>query len=189
MLVFWLGCLGLALWSILTLWLVREDYQNRRRLSSLSVITVWILYLLHFGIELYAAWKRYWSFERSAFLLALGALLLLVGTAVYVLGILHLRSVRRMSGVDTSQLVQDGIYRWSRNPQNLGWELVLLGIGLISGSFLALSLAFMFWVIFASYVPMEERYLASIYGDQYRRYESSSHRYFGLPGNRTSELC
>lgn len=181
MFAFWLGVAALVLLSCLTLWSVRRDYRNRPKLSPLSVTIVWALYFFHFGLEIFAALNHYWPFRLGGFFIVLGASLVLAGTIVYALGILHLRSIRRMSGVDTGRLIRTGIYRWSRNPQNLGWELVLLGIGLISGSFLALILAVMFWVIFAAYVPMEERYLESIYGDRYQQYKSHSHRYFGLP--------
>ena len=73
------------------------------------------------------------------------------------------------------------MYRWSRNPQNVGWTLFLAGLGLAARSGLVLLLAGFFWVTFALYVSAEEEFLERIFGDAYRRYRRSSHRYFGPP--------
>ncbi len=183
MLIFWFSFLILIIWSIWAIWLVRRDYQNHRVLSPFTTTVVWILYAFYFGVEFYAAWSRYWQIQVGSpmELIVPGALVIVVGTIIYALGILHLRTFRRMSGRDTSEFIQTGIYRWSRNPQNLGWELVLIGIGLISRSGMALLLALAFWFLFIVYVPIEERYLESVYGDEYRRYKTNSHRYFGFP--------
>ena len=63
-----------------------------------------------------------------------------------------------------------GIYRWSRNPQNVGWMMFLLGTSILGRSGLALLLAGLFWVGFVEYVPKEERQLAAQFGGQYLDY-------------------
>lgn len=67
-----------------------------------------------------------------------GLVMLGVGVVIMLAGMIEFRSIRRISGLDTSELVTTGIYQWSRNPQYFGWFLVLLGISLIGSSGLAL---------------------------------------------------
>lgn len=182
MVVFWLALTILVFLALWTLWWVRRDYREGEQLTPGSVASVWVLYLLHFALEVYAAWVGYWSYSQAPTLsILLGMALAIAGFTLLALGLLHLRSIRRISGVDTSQLITKGIYRWSRNPQNVGWALILVGIALIGRSLLALLLAFFFWGLFLLYVPMEERYLEKLYGEEYRQYKRKTHRYFGFP--------
>jgi protein-S-isoprenylcysteine O-methyltransferase Ste14 len=53
--------------------------------------------------------------------------------AIITIAILNFRTFQRMSGLQMDQLITDGIYTWSRNPQNLGWGVALFGISLKSG--------------------------------------------------------
>ncbi|MGA9532731.1 MAG: methyltransferase [Anaerolineales bacterium] len=179
---FWIGLGIVGLLSVSALWLVRADYQRGDELTPLTVASVWGLYLAHFALELYAALMQFYPIGFApALLIGLGVILTLAGTVLYALGILHLRSIRRMSGVDTSQLITDGVYSWTRNPQNVGWILFLFGVAFIARSWFALLLAALFAGVFALYVPMEERHLAGIYDESYRRYKAQSHRYLGWP--------
>lgn len=81
--------------------------------------------------------------------------------------------------MDSSRLITGGIYRWSRNPQNVGWTLFLVGMALLRTSGLVLLLAVLFWVSFRMYLPLEEQLLERIFGDAYRTYRSQTHRYLG----------
>lgn len=163
------------------------DYQRGAALSSTTVVLVWTVYLGHFALDLFAAFQRYYPIACAEIIfILLGVLLALAGTTLYVLGILHFKSIHRMSGVDTSELITDGIYAWSRNPQNVGWILFLFGIGFIARSGSALLLALVFTLIFIVYVPMEERHLESLYGDSYREYKKKPPRFIGPPMERDS---
>ncbi len=75
----------------------------------------------------------------------------------------------------------DGVYRYSRNPQNVGWGLVLLGVSLAGRSGAALLLTAVFFVVFRSYIPVEERHLERTFGEEYRRYRDATPRFLGLP--------
>jgi protein-S-isoprenylcysteine O-methyltransferase Ste14 len=178
----WIGLGGVGLFALGTLWLVQRDYRRGQELTPLSVFTVWTLYVIHFVLELYVAYERVYPMRfATGLLVVIGMGLAAAGTILYALGILHLRSIRRMSGLDTSELITGGVYSWTRNPQNVGWILFLFGVGLIARSWLALILAALFTAVFAAYVPLEERHLESIYGQAYRAYKGHSHRYLGLP--------
>ncbi len=75
-------------------------------------------------------------------------------------------------------MVQDGFYRFSRNPMYLGMLLVLTGVGLWLGNALALLLAPAFLVIMTRwYIVREEQLLDARFGDVYRAYRSRVRRW------------
>ena len=75
-------------------------------------------------------------------------------------------------------MVQDGFYRFSRNPMYLGMLLVLAGIGLWLGNVLALLLAPAFVVIMTRwYIVREEQVLEDRFGEVYRAYRSRVRRW------------
>ena len=75
-------------------------------------------------------------------------------------------------------MVQDGFYRFSRNPMYLGMLLVLTGVGLWLGNVLALLLAPAFVAIMTrGYIVREEQLLEERFGDGYRAYRSRVRRW------------
>jgi len=171
--------LVLAAWCLLR---IRREYRQGRELSPATVTGVWALYLFHLGVTIGAAYVAPWALPLNpALSTAVGAVLIGVGAVMCAAGVVSFHSFQRMSGMDTSRLVTGGIYAWSRNPQNVGWALALLGIAVWGRSGLALLLTVLFWAIFRIYVPVEEAFLESVFGDEYRAYRARSHRYFGPP--------
>ena len=104
---------------------------------------------------------------------------MIVGAVLYLAGIGAFGSFQRMSGLDSSRLVTTGIYAWSRNPQNVGWTLFLVGFGVAARSGVALLLAGLFWLAFRSYLPLEEEMLRQRFGSEYEEYCKRVRRYFG----------
>jgi protein-S-isoprenylcysteine O-methyltransferase Ste14 len=75
-------------------------------------------------------------------------------------------------------MVQDGFYRFSRNPMYLGMLLVLIGVGLWLGNVLALLLAPAFVAIMTrGYIMREEQQLEDRFGGEYRAYRSRVRRW------------
>lgn len=108
---------------------------------------------------------------------------MLSGRGFMRLAFLPFITLRKMSGMETTRLISFGIFRWSRNLQNVGWALALLGIALLGKSAMAVFLVILFGVGFRIYSPIEEKYLEKIFGQEYRQYCASTSRYFGLPKN------
>lgn len=106
----------------------------------------------------------------------------LAGDAVFICSMRTMRDNWRagVSGTDRTELVTDGIYRISRNPAFLGFDLVYAGI----------LLAFFNWGLFAvsafaaltlhlQIVHVEEAFLRDTFGDAYARYSGRVNRYLG----------
>jgi len=118
----------------------------------------------------------------ETFALAAGLLLFVVGFILIAAGVIEFRSIRKISAMEVSNLITTGIYRWSRNPQFLGFYLMLLGISLLGRSGYALLLAVIAIIYCHDYiVKVEEPYLERIFGEKYIAYKPSTPRYFGMP--------
>jgi protein-S-isoprenylcysteine O-methyltransferase Ste14 len=166
----------------ITLRKVLQDMKDSDKLSGVSVTLVWVVYLLHLGLTIYVAGANILLIHiDKTIAFVIGVALILSGLGMLIAGIAQFRSIQRMSGTKTDRLVTGGIYKYSRNPQNVGWLLCLLGISILGRSGFALVLAGLFWVMFRIYLPYEEALLEKIYGDEYRRYQEKAPRYLGLP--------
>jgi protein-S-isoprenylcysteine O-methyltransferase Ste14 len=167
---------------IVAILLVRRDYRAGGTLAPLTVVVVWAAYLLHGVVTFWFAGSA--PLGRAAVSPAVAAVVggvtALMGVALAVVAIANFRTFDRMSGMDTSRLIDRGVYGYSRNPQNLGWWLVLLGAAAAGRSVSALGMAVLFAVILHVYiVRLEEPYLESVYGDEFRDYRRRVPRYLG----------
>lgn len=184
--IVYLSLTVLAILIIFTIWMVTQDYKSEEKLLPWTAIYVWLSYILYSLLIVYTAFRPYWLLiEDGIWLMVIGIILIVVGLFISIAGVIEFRSFKRMSGLSADKLVTSGIYRWSRNPQNAGWGLVLIGIALTGRSGVALVLAFLFWLVIDFYiVNIEEKYLKMIFSDQYERYCATTPRYLGLPKNK-----
>jgi protein-S-isoprenylcysteine O-methyltransferase Ste14 len=95
-------------------------------------------------------------------------------------------STRQAWGLSRGGLKTGGIYRFSRNPQVVGWLLLLLGFALAGRSAAALCVAALYWIGTLLWLPREERVLESWYGDEYLMYRRRTAKYLGWPRNDTT---
>lgn len=103
-----------------------------------------------------------------------------LGAGLYGAGAVNLGSVERMSGRRVDQLVTGGIFRYTRNPQYLGWGLVLLGVSVAGRSVHAvLSTALYAAAVRALVVRVEEPHLQDAFGNRYARYQADVARWLG----------
>ena len=78
----------------------------------------------------------------------------------------------------TTALVVKGPYRLTRNPMYLGLLLLYAGVACWFGLVWPLLLVpVLIWVIGASVIGREERYLIGKFGDEYRRYQAQVRRW------------
>jgi protein-S-isoprenylcysteine O-methyltransferase Ste14 len=132
---------------------------------------------LHFAVPL--------RLPRTALapaIVAAGVALISAGVALVVLA--RREFARRGQPTDpgqpTSTLVTSGVFAISRNPLYLGGVAVLLGIALAFK--LPWALVLLVPALVACHVVLivpEERYLAAMFGEDYRAYAASVHRWIG----------
>ena len=110
----------------------------------------------------------------------IGGVLMVSGVALVFAAVWEFRSLARMSGRRTDRLVTSGPYRYSRNPQSVGWFLGLLGVAIYGRSSTALLFSVLLAAAFRAYLPVEERHLERVYGSEWRRYRQQTPRFAGL---------
>jgi protein-S-isoprenylcysteine O-methyltransferase Ste14 len=178
--------MGLAVLLLLLACIGRRlprEYRGDLRPSVATVAMVWALFAVHFSLVVLAAVRSTWHFGLSGPLrLGIGGALVAVGGGIY-LSAVFVFGFKRQSGLDTSRLVTEGVYAWSRNPILVGWTLVLAGLGLIRESGMVLFLAAVLAVGYGLSLPLEEELLGRLYGEAYERYRRRTRRYFGRRRN------
>ncbi|WP_456474693.1 methyltransferase family protein [Candidatus Pyrohabitans sp.] len=174
-----------VIWAILGAYVFSEIKKTYERGVTLpkKLLSLWyIMWGFHHLPVILASLHSLWPIPLSSTAaLACGLVAVLVGLLIMIAGIAAL-SWRRSTGQDISGLVTTGIYSYSRNPQFVGWFLILLGISLAGRSGLALVLTGVFAVVIHLYATrLEEPYLERLYGEEYRLYKSRVARYIGIP--------
>ena len=112
-----------------------------------------------------------------------------IGIILFAIGASFVVSARREfahhrqptdPGLPTSKIVISGVFSISRNPLYLGGILALLGIALIS-NVLWISVMLVPSIIVCHYglIVPEERYLTAKFGEEYKEYAVSVHRWLG----------
>ena len=159
-----------------------SELARKGRVSFFTFLAAFIAYAGLWLSVLVAAWHSYWPLpipHESAW--AFGGLLAFLGATVYLTARFQFRSFRLTWGLSAHRLVTTGLYRFSRNPQLVGWGLLLVGVALAGRSGAALLLAAMYSLSCLVSVPVEERALVRNYGAAYETFKSSVPRFFGLP--------
>ena len=105
----------------------------------------------------------------------------MLGDAVFLLSVLYMKDSWRAGIPDKNEtaLVTTGIYRFSRNPAFLGFDLMYIGVLLLYGNLLTLGFSIFAIVTLHLQILQEERYLAGAFGEPYREYCRRVFRYLG----------
>lgn len=105
-----------------------------------------------------------------------GLLIVILG---FLFGFMALSSFRKTREVGKgSGLVTSGIYGITRNPVNLGFAFMLVGISLNAGSFWGIILLPLMVLLFNQFVILpEERALEKKFGKEYTNYHSKVRRW------------
>lgn len=113
---------------------------------------------------------------------ALGAAAACVGTAVFILSVVTMGDSWR-AGVprgEKTELVTRGVYRLSRNPAFLGFDLLYAGMAVMFFNWVLLAVSlFTVFMFHRQIVRMEEPFLEETFGEAYREYRREVRRYLG----------
>ena len=71
-----------------------------------------------------------------------------------------------------TSLIEEGIFRYSRNPMYLGMVLILLGLGICFGNIISLIIPLIFFtIIHFVFIPIEEVMMGTLFKDSYEEYK------------------
>jgi protein-S-isoprenylcysteine O-methyltransferase Ste14 len=161
---------------------VALDYRRHGKLKPSATtlqVAIFALHGLLFHVGLMTTrWPR---FPSSRLQVVIGAVVGVAGLALLFAAIGVFGSLARMIGRRVDDLKQSGAYRYSRNPQLVGYGFFILAFIVIWPSWLTV-------IAMAVYVGMahtmshvEEQHLGRLYGTGYEAYCQRTPRYLGIP--------
>lgn len=112
----------------------------------------------------------------------IGAVMSVSGTGLFIAAVSTMRNSWRagVSKTDKTELVTNGIFRISRNPAFLGFDLLYIGILLMFFNGILCALTVLAAVMYhLQIVYVEEKFLGDSFGNEYLQYKKKVRRYFG----------
>lgn len=110
-----------------------------------------------------------------------GASLGIIGDIFFLIAVVTMKDSWRagIPSEDKTAIITYGIYKISRNPAFLGFDLMYIGICLIYCN--ALTIVFTLFAVIMLHLQIlsEEKYLEKTFGDEYTDYKKKVFRYFG----------
>ncbi len=113
----------------------------------------------------------------------LGAVIVSLATLLYAIALRRLGGSWRL-GIDRimpGRLVTEGVYRWTRHPIYVAFDLLFAGTFLVLGRFVFLLLVLVWIPLMHLFMLREEYFLAQFHGAAYRDYCRRVGRYFSCP--------
>ena len=109
----------------------------------------------------------------------------MLGNLIFLISVLCMKDSWR-AGIpekDKTKLVTIGIYRYSRNPAFLGFDLMYIGVLLMYGNLLTAMFTVFAMRMLHLQILQEEKYLVGVFGAEYEEYRKQVFRYFGRKGS------
>ena len=166
--------------SPLALWWLRREYKQHGKLTWFGSLVHVVMYAFHGMFCGTLALGASGSIPMGE-LAWLGILLMIIGLVVTVVAMDLFHTLSRWVGNNTPGLQTKRLYRYSRNPQFVGYGLFILGFFVVWWNSIA-------WIGLLTYAALayavtlvEEEHLIRTYGESYREYCQQVPRYLGLP--------
>lgn len=139
------------------------------KLATYTILLVEVISIIRGGSLLGSFWKY------------AGLVLALLGDLVFGTAVKTMKDSWRagISKTDHTELIQTGIYKWSRNPAFLGFDLVYLGILLMYFNWVLLLFSVAAMMMLHLQILQEEKFLPTVFGESYLSYQKHTCRYFG----------
>ena len=112
---------------------------------------------------------------------AAGLVFMCAGTAFFITAMTAMKDNWR-AGFDENQrtnLVKNGVYKISRNPAFVGFDLLYLGCATVFPNAFNMAAAVISILLFHLQILGEENFCATAFGDEYTRYKAKTMRYIG----------
>lgn len=110
-----------------------------------------------------------------------GSILGVLGDGIFITAVVTMRENWRagLAEQDETKMVTNGIYRLSRNPAFLGFDLVYIGMLILFFNAILLLFSLFAMVMLHIQILQEEAYLEKVFGKEYVIYKRKVGRYFG----------
>jgi len=152
--------------------IIKRDYKKRMKLTPISYILEVLVFALHANsiyLILPSQWPQLPSLPEDLILKTVSIILFSIGVLILVISYFSLGNKTSL-GMDKNKLKTNGLYKYSRNPQLVGYGMMLLAFTLLYFSWLMLFWFIQYLIISFFMIRSEEEFLAQQYGDAYRDY-------------------
>jgi protein-S-isoprenylcysteine O-methyltransferase Ste14 len=160
---------------------VALNYRRYGKLKPLATTLQVAIFGLHgflLGLGLRTThWPR---FPDSSLQVLIGALVGVGGLALLFAGIGVFGSLARMIGRRVDALKESGVYRYSRNPQLVGYGFFILAFFFIWPSWRTAIATIVYCGMAHVMCSVEERHLRKVHGASYEAYCQRTPRYLGV---------
>ncbi len=151
---------------------VRKDYSDKGRLSPVSYILEILIFALHANfpyVFLSVDWPEMPPLPGNKIIVFSSVATIVIGLIILLFAFLNL-GYRPSLGMDKNELKINGIYQYSRNPQLVGYGLVLFGFFILYLSWYSLGWFLIYLIISYFMVKSEEEFLNMKYQEEYKEY-------------------
>ncbi|ACL77523.1 methyltransferase family protein [Ruminiclostridium cellulolyticum] len=117
---------------------------------------------------------------KNIYITYAGIIITALGVVVFILATVFMKTSWRV-GIDKSTktaLITNGIYKFSRNPAFVGFNLMFMGVFFTYSNVITLIILILNMLAFHLLILQEERHLLSVFGKEYERYKRNVPRYF-----------
>lgn len=110
-----------------------------------------------------------------------GFLVACLGDIIFGMAVFTMRDSWRagIAKKDKTRMITNGIYRYSRNPAFLGFDLVYVGILLMYCNWILLIFSLWAMIMLHLQILQEEEFLPTVFGEEYLEYKKHTFRYLG----------
>lgn len=152
--------------------IVRNDYLKKGRLTLVSTSMEFLIFALHANfmyLFLPVRWPNIPSIPENVILRTISIVLIIIGFLIVAVGMSGLGYGRTM-GHGKKILKTNGLYKYSRNPQLIGYGMILIAFVVLYLSWFSIGWFIIYLVIAYFMVKTEEEFLANNYAEEYQKY-------------------
>ena len=161
---------------------VKRDYKKHMKLTPISYILEVLVFAFHANsiyLILPSQWPQLPSLPEDLILKTVSIVIFSIGVLILVISYVSLGNKPSL-GMDKNKLKTDGFYKYSRNPQLLGYGIMLLAFTILFFSWLLLFWFIQYLIISFVMIKSEEEFLVQRYGDAYSDYHKKVPRIIKL---------
>ena len=162
--------------------IIRRDYKKHMKLTPISYVLEVLVFAMHANsiyLILPGQWPQLPPIPEDLLLKTVSFVLLSIGVLILLISYFSLGNKPSL-GMDKNKLKTDGIYQYSRNPQLVGYGMMLLAFTILFFSWLLLFWYFQYLMISFFMIRSEEEFLTQRYGDAYEEYRKKVPRGFKI---------
>ncbi len=154
---------------------IRRDYKSHMKLSPISYMLEIIIFGIHANsiyLILPTQWPNIPQLPDSQFVRIVSAIIFAIGVVILFVAWFGL-GTKSSLGMDKNRLNTSGLYKFSRNPQLVGYGIMLVSFTILFFSWLTIIWILLYLIASYFMVKSEEEFLEQKYGQEYKEYSNS----------------